>query len=131
MIITITEVTQRVASNGKDYLVVKGSNPEGKEKTYKVFDNLIEGWSLLVEGAAIDFTLEKKGDYWNVTGFKPAEGKPTAQPPKPESTKSTQGGDTRDRAVALSYAKDLACHGKIELGDMRKYADGFLDYILG
>jgi len=38
--------------------------------------------------------------------------------------------NTKDRAVAISYAKDLAVAGKIELKDMPKYANSFLDYIL-
>jgi hypothetical protein len=39
-------------------------------------------------------------------------------------------GDKRDRSMAVSYAKDLACVGKIELADIAKYANKFLDYIL-
>lgn len=38
--------------------------------------------------------------------------------------------NTKDRAVALSYAKDLAVAGKIELKEIIAYANKFLDYIL-
>ena len=38
--------------------------------------------------------------------------------------------DTRLRSMAISYSKDLAVAGKIELKDVTKYANKFLNYIL-
>ena len=38
--------------------------------------------------------------------------------------------DTRLRSMAVSYSKDLAVAGKIELKEIAKYADKFLNYIL-
>jgi len=38
--------------------------------------------------------------------------------------------DTKDRSVAISYAKDLVIGGIIELKDIVAYADKFLGYIL-
>jgi hypothetical protein len=41
----------------------------------------------------------------------------------------TPKSSVKDRAVAISYAKDLAIAGKIELKDMSAYADKFLEYM--
>jgi hypothetical protein len=38
-------------------------------------------------------------------------------------------GDTRDRSMSISYAKDLAVAGKITPGEITAYADVFLHYI--
>ena len=38
--------------------------------------------------------------------------------------------DTKLRSMACAYSKDLACASKIELKDISKYADKFLNYIL-
>ncbi|KKM16323.1 hypothetical protein LCGC14_1686980 [marine sediment metagenome] len=39
--------------------------------------------------------------------------------------------DKKDKAVSLSYAKDLACAKLIGISDMRRWADEFLKYIEG
>ena len=44
---------------------------------------------------------------------------------------ATDTTDTKIRSVAISYAKDLACAGKIELSDQIGWADFFLGFILG
>jgi hypothetical protein len=38
--------------------------------------------------------------------------------------------DIRNRSVAISYSKDLVVSGIIDLKEITKYADKFLDYIL-
>ena len=43
--------------------------------------------------------------------------------------KVTRVDNVKNRAVAISYSKDLVCHDKIELKQMKGYADKFLDYI--
>ncbi len=40
-------------------------------------------------------------------------------------------GDDRIRSMAISYAKDLVVAGKVELKDIKAYADRFVAYILG
>ncbi len=39
------------------------------------------------------------------------------------------GDDIRNRAMAISYSKDLACAGKIEAGEITNYADKFLNWM--
>ncbi len=39
--------------------------------------------------------------------------------------------EEKRRSMAISYAKDLACHGKIGVEDMKRYANDFLKYMKG
>ena len=39
--------------------------------------------------------------------------------------------EEKRRSMAISYAKDLACHGKIGVEDMKRYANEFLKYMKG
>ena len=71
MIITITEVSQEFTKSGAEYLKIKGTTPDGKETTKSIFNNLKDAWGLLVEGATLEFTLEHKGQFWNVVEIKP------------------------------------------------------------
>lgn len=41
----------------------------------------------------------------------------------------TSVDNTKNRAVAISYSKDLVCSGQIKLDQMSAYADKFLAYI--
>jgi 6-phosphogluconolactonase (cycloisomerase 2 family) len=60
-------------------------------------------------------------------GFKP---QPIQDTPKSKSTPLISQSSTKDRAVAISYSKDLVIASKIELKNMVTYADKFLEYIL-
>ena len=51
--------------------------------------------------------------------------------PKPDTPKPTVEADTKLRSMACAYAKDLACYGKIEPGEIEGWADYFLGYIVG
>jgi len=133
MIITITEVSQEFAKNGAEYRKVRGTTVDGKETTKSVFDNLNSSWPLLVEGAVLEFTMEKKGQYWNVTAISPTNGQASskvsqrAEKPKGNYAES----DTKTRSVAMSYAKDLAVAKVIGVADMERWAKYFVDYIEG
>ena len=70
MIIKITEVAQEFTKNGAGYRKVKGTS-DGREVTKSVFDNLNSKWSLLEEGAELEFKMEKKGQFWNVVDILP------------------------------------------------------------
>jgi hypothetical protein len=65
-----------------------------------------------------------------------ASAEPTDESPLVEAAKAMgatvipeKPHNTKDRAVAIAYAKDLAAAGKIELKDMTAYADKFLEYM--
>ena len=93
---------------GNQYLKVHGSD----DKTYSIFQEGL--WNTLQVGAAVQLTLEKnqKG-YWNVTDATSvakelAEKQQGAQQVEPQAF-------LKNRAFALSYAKDIAC-AKIQAG---------------
>lgn len=70
MIITVTELTQEFTKSGAEYVKVKGTTPDGQESTKSIFSNLKDSWTLLEVGATLDFSMEKKGDFWNVVAIK-------------------------------------------------------------
>jgi len=145
MLVTIQTIEQAFTKSGAEYYKVKGVTGDGKETTKSVFDNLKEAWPLLKENATLDFTMEKKGQFWNVTEIKPVkietqEGHTPEYPGSEEAHKelvkeavklgAKPQGDERVRSMACSYSKDLVVAGKIELKDLSKYADKFISYIL-
>ena len=66
MLITIQEVSQEFTKSGAEYRKVKGITEKNQESTKNVFDNLQEKWDKLIEGATLEFKMEKKGQFWNV-----------------------------------------------------------------
>ena len=80
MIITITELTQEFTKSGAEYVKAKGVTQDGQESTKSIFNNLKDSWPLLEVGATLDFTMEKKGQFWNVTAINPAGEKPAIKP---------------------------------------------------
>jgi hypothetical protein len=118
MIVKITKVIQEFTRNGAGYRKVKGIS-NGKEVTKSVFDNLQDRWELLKEGAEIDFTMEKKGQFWNVIDIKelPSTVKEAIEEgavvenvqdkpqPKLSSAKDKEG--IINRAVALKAAAEI------------------------
>ncbi len=83
-----------------------------------------------------------KGKYVNYSGFfNPTEEVPAQyqgkRPPRPSG--GTQGGGgkssggnvdpAKNRGVSLSYAKDLAVAGKIDIKDIPMYAKAFTEYV--
>ncbi len=110
-------------------------------KPYKVKSTRKQYFECIVPGQAVEICYAKyKGiEYpYSASAIKdklPAE---TELPP-PSLVKEAVGmgaeiigstSDTRLRSMAVSYSKDLAAAGKIELSDILKYADKFLNYIL-
>jgi len=136
---------------GKDFKVVTLGTGQVLKVKYGRDGVLKAKWGLLKEGIAIKFTMM---DYTKPDGIKipfvsdiaTVEGEiPEHQPVSHETepvpslvqeavklgAKVIGHSDVKNRAVSISYAKDLAAAGKIELKDMRAYADKFLEYIEG
>ena len=85
MIITLTKVSQEFAKNGSEYRKVTGATGDGRETTKSIFNQLEDKWPLLVEGATLEFSMEKKGQYWNVTDIKPISEVLNKEPAKLET----------------------------------------------
>ena len=103
--ITIRATEFAEAKSGNKYLKVHGSD----DKTYSIFQEGL--WNLFNEGFAVELTLEKneKG-YWNVT-----DAKSVAQELVEKQVETIeQQPASKNRAFALSYAKDIAC-AKIQM----------------
>ena len=123
MLVTITRVTQDFTKSGAEYLKVKGVTGDGKETTKSVFDNLKDKWPLLKEHATLDFKMEKKGQFWNVTNITPAGEviKSTPSEPTPAGvqkayetakkeldTMSKDDWDARDKRTRKSIERQTA-----------------------
>ena len=102
MIITVTELTQEFTKSGAEYVRVKGVTQDGQESTKSIFSNLKDSWDLLVKGATLDFTMEKKGQFWNVIAIKPV-GQQAAEKAAPQPAKPTQPGEIKEKLA--KYAK--------------------------
>ncbi len=108
-------------------------------KPYKVKSTRKQYFECIVPGQAVEICYAKyKGiEYpYSASAIKdklPAE---TELPPPSLVEEAVNMGakaitsDPRQRSIALSYAKDAWIAGKIELSDILKYADKFLNYIL-
>lgn len=94
------------------------------------------------ENRALKFTKEKTpdGKFYNMKTLELAIAgnttfAPLPQPPPPPTEKTSKGeltsDDIRIRSMSISYSKDLAVAGKIEIKDIKIYADKFLNWILG
>ena len=98
----------------KQYLKAVLVNDEGKENTQAIFDPDIQGTiqTAYEDDTQVDITLEKKGNFWNITSATPANGEPK---PKPKAEpKTTNGHTSKDDeillAVAFKGAVELECH---------------------
>jgi len=78
---TVSSIEQAFTSSGAEYKKLKVIDENGKETTKTVFDNLQDKWSLLIEGAYLEFKMEKRGQFWNVVDISTAE---TTEAPAPE-----------------------------------------------
>ena len=112
------------------------TDKEGKE--YKVKSTRKQYFEAIQPARAVEISWSSfKGTEYPYSVVAVAE-EIAKQPPKDHLIKAAVAmgaeviGTTniKDRSVAISYAKDLAVAGKIELKDMPKYANSFLDYIL-
>ena len=148
--ITDTKYVQSVESNAPK----KGHKIHWSDgKTDNVFD---ASWLPILEEARrgnlpVNISKEKNdAGYWNIKTLVigTAQAPPPVSPPPAQPALTTpvvnpvikaakelgavpDKGDKKDRAMAISYAKDLAVAGKIEITDIRKYADKFVEYIVG
>ena len=99
---------------------------------------LKDKWPLLGGGVAIHFKMEdymKDGEAFPfVEDIEVVEGE-LPEPVQVGTTKVPVAGispaEEKRRSMAISYAKDLACHGKIGVEDMKRHANDFLKYIRG
>lgn len=80
-----------------------------------------------VEGEYVQATSKTGRTYFNLTSIVKVErvGQPAGKPYQAQDSQS------KLRSVALSYAKDGWCAGKIEASEITAYADQFLAYISG
>jgi len=89
----------------------------------------------------INVTVESKqgqeGQYNYFKRYNPQYDQPSQPPPQkpqqgaPVASQSTNGSEmVRIRSMALSYAKDLVCNGKLELELLESRANEFTAYIM-
>jgi len=76
---TVSSIEQAFTSSGAEYKKLKVTDENGKETTKTVFDNLQDKWSLLIEGAYLEFKMEKRGQFWNVIDILPLDETPAPQ----------------------------------------------------
>jgi len=77
---TVSSIEQAFTSSGAEYKKLKVMDENGKETTKTVFDNLQDKWSLLTEGAYLEFKMEKRGQFWNVIDILPLDETPQVAP---------------------------------------------------
>ncbi len=116
----LTSVEKRHSDKAGDYIQIKGTTPEGEDKTFNIFKQLQPAWHLLKEEADLDLKTVWKGANENVQNIKVAdepwpedtdEVTPEEVTEKPKATtKAPPKGDNaeRVRSMALAYAKDWA-----------------------
>jgi len=117
MIITITEVSQEFTKDGAEYQKVTGINASNNSVTTKsIFDNLEDKWSLLEEGARLDFKLKKKGQFWNVDDISPV-----GESVQNTETATKEGkppvNNSIETQVAFKGIIELMASGVIKVGD--------------
>lgn len=94
-------------------------------------------WPILQVGVAIKFTMGVYNGKPFVQDIATVEGEllPPAQkttvPEEPPKWAGISADEERRRSVSISYAKDLACHGKIGIDEMKRFANEFLKYMKG
>ena len=130
MIIKIKEVSKALDKNGSEYRKIKGTMPDGKETTKSIFSNLEDSWGLLEEGAVLDLTLEKKGQFWNVAEIKPVEQQPTKSQGVPhhsekvremvprEEKMSRDDWIEKDRITRKSIERQTSLNASIEVAKL-------------
>lgn len=135
-VITVKSVQIKHVSNGKgEWMCI--TDAEGK--TSNIFPKT-PGYNLIAEGKALKITLEKGEKYWDVTNIEDIgqpEHKPEIKPEVPFTNgKVTNGGpaiipvtDSRNKSMALSYAKDLVVAGQLDIKDIYNQAHEFELYL--
>ena len=145
MIITISKISQEFTKNGDEYRKVTGAAGDGRETTKSIFNQLKDKWDLLVEGKTLEFKMEKRGQFWNVTDIIPVgeQLKPSTEPgellpkhqaeidkavkPPPTKNQSTQ----TQRSITMSYAITLCASGIATPDKLLSYAEVINRWICG
>ncbi len=102
MKVGIQKVEKMTSEKAGDYLKISYLTDTGKEGFKNIFKDLKDKWPLLEEGAEVELTTEKKGQFWNVVDIAPLGEKSESKPAKPQSKP-----EGRNKSFALSYSKDL------------------------
>jgi len=109
---------------GKKYFTIKNDEDTTfvcfNPKLYPLFE---------IGGTTVDVEVQegrKEGDSPRIVSV----GTKAEEAPKAVERALPRTDDVKNRAVAISYSKDLVCAGKIELNQMKAYADKFLEYIV-
>ena len=117
MLVVIQSVSQEFTKSGAEFRKVIGITGDGKPIIKNVFDNLQDKWELLVENATLEFTMEKKGQFWNVIDVKKPELPPPQKPYEAPAIIKPAKPD-RDLAieaqVAIKSITEIFIAGKIE-----------------
>lgn len=147
IIAKLTKLENAKTKNDRAYLKVEGTS-EGKTIKAYSWDNADNGVMDMAfkENKFVSFETKEQGGFTNIV---PKSVKTIAEQvvdiPKEEVQKrietSTQQiqkvtpqlneGTSRDRSMALSYAKDLCIAGKLELQGLLTEAETFYQYIIG
>ena len=135
MIATVKKLDTKISVKGTEYLRVTMQAGD-KDYTYTVFDRALAITLKQAEekGLALDVVTQAEGKYTNLVSatFVPEPIKPSFTPAdqtRPKTDNKTINDADRYRAMAMSYAKDGWCAGKIESGQLTEYADFFYAYI--
>lgn len=130
MIARVKKLDSKISSKGTEYLHATMQIGD-KDYTYNVFDRaLVTTLQQAKEkGLALDVVTKAEGKYTNlISATFVHETVPSFTPP--EQTKPNTVADAgRYRAMAISYAKDGWCAGKIDSKQLIEFADRFYAYI--
>jgi len=92
-----------------------------------IFDQSL--WNLFGDGLAVELTLEQQGRWWNVTSAAPVAKELAEKQPSP--AQKVQTIDSKNKAFALSYIKDLIVADRIPINKWLPYAEMFRRYLDG
>lgn len=67
MIITIKNIEEKTKDDNK-WITLTDEN----DRTHNIFSNLQDKWALCFEGATVELTKKKNGQYWDVVDIKPS-----------------------------------------------------------
>jgi len=109
-------------TNNKPYLSVQTSKGQ-----MSAWDAVVIGKVKAAKGMKVNAVIEEKGNYKNIVGLGDPTGEAEEKPDAPK--KFTEERNEKLASVAVSYAKDLAVAGKIEVEDIAEKAKGFVELI--
>ena len=126
--IVIDKVEDATTQDSKPYKLVTAK--DGEQYKFKIGrgECIRNKWHLLEEGKALKLKWEQFKGYDFIADFELVE-----NVFEQEAVAKTQerGVDTRNKSMALSYAKDLIVAGKIDISEIAEYAEMFYLYMVG